>query len=56
MMLGMYATSILGSMLATMLAVGPAAGAYMAIVGPAHRLIVPIMLRQSLHAARTANQ
>ena len=32
MMLGMYATSIVGAMLATMLAVGPAAGAYMAIV------------------------
>jgi len=32
MMLGMYATSIVGAILATLLAVGPAAGAYMAIV------------------------
>lgn len=32
MMLGMYGTSIVGAMLATLLAVGPAAGAYMAIV------------------------
>jgi hypothetical protein len=30
--------------------------AYMAIVGPAHRIIVPKMLAQSLHAARTAHQ
>ncbi|HCX82242.1 MAG: hypothetical protein A3E00_14315 [Curvibacter sp. RIFCSPHIGHO2_12_FULL_63_18] len=30
--------------------------AYMAIVGPVHRLIVPKMLSQSLHAARTAHQ
>nr|WP_315495269.1 DUF2867 domain-containing protein [uncultured Rhodoferax sp.] len=30
--------------------------AYMAIVGPVHRLIVPLMLRQSLHAASTPHQ
>lgn len=30
--------------------------AYMAIVGPVHRLIVPTMLRQSLHAASAAHQ
>jgi hypothetical protein len=30
--------------------------AYMAVVGPVHRLIVPKMLAQSLHAARTAHQ
>nr|WP_315479380.1 DUF2867 domain-containing protein [uncultured Rhodoferax sp.] len=30
--------------------------AYMAVVGPVHRVIVPIMLRQSLHAASTAHQ
>lgn len=40
MMLGMYATSIVGVMLATMLSVGPAAGAYMAIVVAAAMLAV----------------
>lgn len=30
--------------------------AYMAIVGPVHRIIVPRMLRQSLHAASAAHQ
>ena len=40
MMLGMYATSLVGAMLATLLAVGPAAGAYMAIVVAAALLAV----------------
>lgn len=40
MMLGMYATSLVGAMLATLLTVGPAAGAYMAIVVAAALLAV----------------